>query len=142
MIRALLVATVLLVAADTSAAEKKPADATPAEAAASSPKAKADALKKKREAEEAARAGAKGAPKKANDSPKVVAMKQARALLVYAAESCRNPGKCDKELRDDTVERFVSACRECDTVDRCDAEKQAILDGNVPRGGDLCAQQK
>jgi hypothetical protein len=135
MTRALFVTMALLLASDARSADQKPA-----EPAASSAKAKAEALKKKKEAEEAARSGAKSAPKKPNDSPHVAAMKRARAQLLYVADSCQNPSKCDKELRDDTVDLFVSACRECDTVERCDAEKQAILDGNVPRGGDLCTR--
>jgi hypothetical protein len=140
MTRALFVTMALLLAADARAADQKPADAKPAASAASGAKAKADELKKKKEAEEAARSGAKSAPKQPKDTPKVAAMKQARAKLIYAADTCQNPSKCEKELRDDFVEGFISACRECDTVDRCEAEKQAILDGNVPRGGDLCAR--
>jgi len=138
MTRALFAAIALLLAVDAGAADTKPADT----AATSSAKAKADALKKKKEAEEAAKSGAKSAPKEPKDTPKVSAMKLARANLIYAAETCQNPRKCDKELRDDFVEVFVSACRECDTVERCDAEKQAILDGNVPRGSDICARPK
>lgn len=141
MNRALFIAVALLLIRDARAADQKPAETKAADAAAtSSAKAKADALKKKKEAEEAAKSGAKASPKKPADSPQVAAMKRERALLVYAAESCQNPSKCDKELRDDAAERFISACRECDTAERCDTEKQAILDGNVPRGGDLCVK--
>jgi hypothetical protein len=140
MTRTLFVALALLLAADALAADQKATDAKATEPADTSPKAKFDALKKKKEAEEAAKSGTKATPKKPTDSPQVAAMKRERAQLVYAADACQTPSRCDKELRDDAVERFVSACRECDTVERCDAEKQAILDGNVPRGGDLCAR--
>ncbi len=140
MTRALFVALALLLSTDAWAADQKPTDAKAADPAVTSAKAKAEALKKKKEAEAAARSGVKGTPKQPTDSPKVAAMKRARAQLVYAADTCQNPSKCDKEMRDDFVEGFVSACRECDTVERCDAEKQAILEGNVPRGSDLCAR--
>jgi hypothetical protein len=137
MNRALLVVAALFLATSARAAEPKPADSG-AEPPVSSARAKAEALKRKKE--EAA--GKASAPKKPADSPKVGAMRRERAQLVYAAGLCVDQGKCDKDLRDEAAERFVSACRECDTVDRCDAEKLAILEGNVPRGSDLCQPRK
>lgn len=81
------------------------------------------------------------AAQKANFNPAERAeMLRRRGTFRYAASSCASGGdRCDKELLDDAEQAFINACRACDTVDRCEGERAAILAGNTNATSLLCA---
>jgi hypothetical protein len=68
---------------------------------------------------------------------------RARNLYKYAVESCERPEKCDTALRDDAERRFMDACRDCATTERCETERKTILDGQAGGGPvNICEAKK
>jgi hypothetical protein len=69
-------------------------------------------------------------------------MLRLRSVFGYAAEACgEGRDRCDRELLDNSEQNFVNACRACDTVDRCEAERVAIRGGTTSSNTDLCLKQ-
>lgn len=69
-----------------------------------------------------------------------IAMLRLRSTFRYAAESCaEGRSRCNRELLQEAEQTFVNACRACDTVDSCEAERQTIRDGKATSSSKLCA---
>lgn len=64
---------------------------------------------------------------------------RAKANLIVAVESCERPERCDKVLRTGSEERFMKACLECAPQERCESDRQTILDGDGKRSYNPCA---
>lgn len=66
-------------------------------------------------------------------------MLRSRSTFRYASESCADGrDRCNRELLDEAEKTFVNACRACDTVDRCEAERAAIREGGTNVTTKLC----
>jgi hypothetical protein len=66
-------------------------------------------------------------------------MLRRRSTFRYAADSCADGrDRCDHDLLDEAEKTFVNACRACDTVDRCEAERTAVRQGGTNVTTRLC----
>lgn len=66
-------------------------------------------------------------------------MLRSRSTFRYASESCADGrDRCNRELLDEAEKTFVNACRACDTVDRCEAERASIREGGTNVTTKLC----
>lgn len=115
--------------------EKGKKAASPAKSAASKPSPASPASKPS-----AASKASGGAAANPGLNPAARAeMLRRRSTFRYAAESCADGrDRCNHELLDEAEKTFVNACRACDTVDRCDAERTAIREGGTNVTTKLC----
>ncbi len=66
-------------------------------------------------------------------------MLRRRSTFRYAAESCaEGRDRCDNDLLAEAEKTFVNACRACDSVDRCEAERSAVREGGTNVTTKLC----
>lgn len=85
-------------------------------------------------------AGAEAAKSDGGEDRK--SMLRLRSVFAYAAEACgEGRDRCDRDLLDNSEQNFVYACRACDTVDRCEAERVAIRGGTTSSITDLCVKR-
>lgn len=56
----------------------------------------------------------------------------------YAADACSRPGKCDELLRKESQTAFMDACTACASEERCEQERDAILDGTAKGSKNPC----
>jgi hypothetical protein len=81
------------------------------------------------------------APASAKNSAARGAMLRLRSTYRYAVESCEQAGKdCDGTLRGDAERRFMDACLECTTREKCEAERDVIRTGESKSQTTLCAE--
>jgi hypothetical protein len=66
---------------------------------------------------------------------------RAKALFVFAIETCDRPERCDPAMRDDTERQFLNACRLCAPPEKCEAERDSIRAGQSTRRGTVCEEQ-
>lgn len=66
------------------------------------------------------------------------AASRAKALFVFAIETCDKPERCDPAMRDDTERQFLNACRLCAPPEKCEAERDAVRAGQSSRRGTVC----
>jgi hypothetical protein len=118
---------------------------TPAESTKPKTGKKAATAKKKTKgtagATDAAKKGAAAAKKDDPEAASRASMKRARAVFMFAVDSCQQQAqRCDPALRDDAEARFMDACQACGTTEKCEAERTAIREGTATRTGDPCAK--
>ncbi len=66
--------------------------------------------------------------------------RRTKSVFLYATESCeRTPKTCDTSLREDAEKRFLDACGACNTSQRCEAERDAVVSGTTRASKDPCA---
>lgn len=100
---------------------------------------------RKSAASPAAKKDAAGKSAKAKDnsgvSPEARSLaRRTKSVFLYATESCeRTPKTCDTTLREDAEKRFLDACGACNTTQRCEAERDAVLTGTTRASKDPCA---
>lgn len=144
LLAAALVALPALAAAQTTKSDTgKPAATSREKGKKAAPPAKS-AASKPSPASPASRASpaSKAAAAAANpglDPAARVNMLRSRSTFRYASESCADGrDRCNRELLDEAEKTFVNACRACDTVDRCEAERAAIREGGTNVTTKLC----
>lgn len=147
LLAAALVALPALAAAQTTKSDTgKPAAtsrekgkkaAPPAKSAASKPSPASPASPASRASPASKAAAAAANP--GLDPAARVNMLRSRSTFRYASESCADGrDRCNRELLDEAEKTFVNACRACDTVDRCEAERAAIREGGTNVTTKLC----
>lgn len=67
------------------------------------------------------------------NSPQRIAAARAKALFMFAMDTCDKPERCEPSLRDDAERRFLDACRACATAEKCEADRDVIRAGNGNR---------
>lgn len=137
MRRALLLAAVLALA---PAAAEEPTTAAPKSPSTKAPKSSTKATGKASasKASPSAKGGArKAAP--AADPAQLAEVFRAKTNLLFAVEACERPERCDKAFRAESEERFMKACLECAPEERCEADRQAIRNGEGKRSYNPCS---
>ena len=131
MTQPIWIVVALLVTTPASAADKSSKDASSAETP-----------RQKMEKKKASSKGAAPDPKAAAETADSLAAQRAKAVYMYAVESCaESTSRCDAALRDDAERRFMEACRACASDERCDQEHAAIKDGSAKRSINPCGKK-
>jgi len=145
MARAILLAAALTLASAATAADE-PTLGTPKKAStkpSSKPSPKGAKEKSSGSKTSPAAKGGAGARSSAPaiDPAQLAEVFRAKRNLLFAVEACERPERCDKLLRSESEERFMKACQECAPQERCEADRQAIREGNGKRSYNPCSAQ-
>lgn len=134
MIRTLCALSVLLLSTPALAADSTAAKpAAKGKAAASKEEPKPASSLKAGVAEKIATKKAAAATAAATAALRA-SVQRARNVYKFAVEACERPERCDAPLRDDAEQRYLDACRDCATMERCSADRDAIKDGSAAGG--------
>lgn len=146
MRRSILLIAIVLVALPATSAAQKASDPKPAASSQVSGKKGAKGTPARKGAPAKPGAGKDATAKSAEparppvDPADRIAMLRLRSTFRYAAESCtEGRARCNRELLQEAEQTFVNACRACDTVDSCEAERQVIRDGKATSSSKLCS---
>ena len=81
--------------------------------------------------------------KKQRENAKIAAVARAKQEFVLRVDPCVPADRCDREALgfiEASEKKFVDACRECTTDERCEAERKLIRAGKAKRTVNPCAQ--
>jgi hypothetical protein len=68
----------------------------------------------------------------------VVAVGRAKADFILIRNSCENPKDCDQGLLTTAEKGFMEACQVCAPLEKCEADRDAIRNGNGKRSYNPC----